>query len=473
MTRIHIYMPIAETLNPITGDTIMSQEPYTYAFDPNITTLCCRCKILGIATRRCSACKIARYCSVACQKADWLSHKQECSVFARYIPSRDRTLDILAMRLVLRIIRAYGIEPTSVQGNQDTYEDVLSMHKIEHYWNEGSGEAAQKWVANLAQALPTPFPMNGTEGITDVLYRTLRNSFAIPDAHNVSIGRGVFPSASYFNHSCEPNAWAYFNLDCSITIRAIRPISPGDEITISYTDGTHGGMMALYRQFFFRCQCIRCAAQSDPSNSEVLSFAECTICTMLDSTLDELTELHHIALDSHHSHSVAASALARIKHISILSELDPPSSIGHDMEHYVKRERVKLDALMLMARYEEAATVASRLSTLYADVFKIPPHVPTCFQNELLLGSLNLRLCRWKEAAIHLRNAVSGFLFSKNHTRQETELLLQLAENPSEFQAIFERLQILPYLHPDTNELVIWMLDGPLSASNYQKYITT
>jgi hypothetical protein len=35
-----------------------------------------------LASRRCSGCKLVRYCSAACSKADWRAHKQACRQLA-------------------------------------------------------------------------------------------------------------------------------------------------------------------------------------------------------------------------------------------------------------------------------------------------------------------------------------------------------------------------------------------------------
>jgi splicing suppressor protein 51 len=46
------------------------------------TTNCATCKKTGTETpnlKRCAKCKTTYYCSPDCQKADWKSHKKQCS----------------------------------------------------------------------------------------------------------------------------------------------------------------------------------------------------------------------------------------------------------------------------------------------------------------------------------------------------------------------------------------------------------
>ena len=78
-----------------------------------------------------------------------------------------------------------------------------------------------------------------------------------------SIGRSLYPSASYFNHSCEPNC-EVFETGSILTIHPTRDIEQGDEVTIAYID-TKQSLAARRKQllatYFFHCQCTRCVRE--------------------------------------------------------------------------------------------------------------------------------------------------------------------------------------------------------------------
>ena len=78
-----------------------------------------------------------------------------------------------------------------------------------------------------------------------------------------SIGRSLYPSASYFNHSCEPNC-EVFETGSILQVCAKEDIAEGDEVTISYIDTQQrlrDRRLALQDTYFFHCQCTRCTRE--------------------------------------------------------------------------------------------------------------------------------------------------------------------------------------------------------------------
>ncbi|XP_055353866.1 histone-lysine N-methyltransferase SMYD3-like [Paramacrobiotus metropolitanus] len=62
------------------GDVVSCCEPLVWVLDSSAyETRCAYCLQKSQELRTCSGCKLHRYCSVACQSADWkLEHKLEC-----------------------------------------------------------------------------------------------------------------------------------------------------------------------------------------------------------------------------------------------------------------------------------------------------------------------------------------------------------------------------------------------------------
>ena len=78
-----------------------------------------------------------------------------------------------------------------------------------------------------------------------------------------SIGRSLYPSASYFNHSCEPNC-EVFETGSILQVCARSDIAEGDEVTISYIDTQQrlrDRRLALQETYFFHCRCARCVRE--------------------------------------------------------------------------------------------------------------------------------------------------------------------------------------------------------------------
>ena len=105
---------------------------------------------------------------------------------------------------------------------------------------------------------------------------------ALPLGTDASEG-GLFPQASRINHACVPNCQHTWNDNIGEeTIHAVRPISKGEEITISYADiGTFESRRRhLKRSFGFDCTCELCSlpedarAMSDNRQSEIKRLDE-------------------------------------------------------------------------------------------------------------------------------------------------------------------------------------------------------
>ncbi|KAK3404552.1 hypothetical protein EUGRSUZ_K00860 [Eucalyptus grandis] len=80
-------------------------------------------------------------------------------------------------------------------------------------------------------------------------------------------GTAFFPFQSCMNHSCHPNAKAFKreeDRDGQATIVALKPISKGEEVTISYIeeDLPFEERQALLADYGFECKCVKCQEES-------------------------------------------------------------------------------------------------------------------------------------------------------------------------------------------------------------------
>lgn len=112
-------------------------------------------------------------------------------------------------------------------------------------------------------------PFISIQAVRDIIGRNLTNAFGIwspvtsSDEEREYFGFGVYPSASFFNHSCKPNV-TKIRRGASYEYIAKEDIPVGAELCISYgireSDGLKQRQDAL-REWFFECGCLRCTTE--------------------------------------------------------------------------------------------------------------------------------------------------------------------------------------------------------------------
>jgi SET domain len=87
------------------------------------------------------------------------------------------------------------------------------------------------------------------------------------------------PTIALLNHSCNPNAAIVFDRNVA-SVRSIRDISAGEQVTISYVDNTHKRAIRrkeLREKYFFDCRCEGC---EPPDNK--FGERDCWVCEKTD-----------------------------------------------------------------------------------------------------------------------------------------------------------------------------------------------
>ncbi|KAK9460860.1 uncharacterized protein V1516DRAFT_664023 [Lipomyces oligophaga] len=89
------------------------------------------------------------------------------------------------------------------------------------------------------------------------------------------LGSSIFPSASYFNHSCSPNI-VKLRKGRQMHFRTTRPIKPGEELCISYgmilEQPIEVRQQLLKTNWYFVCGCNRCSEElSSDSSTDTVS----------------------------------------------------------------------------------------------------------------------------------------------------------------------------------------------------------
>lgn len=240
--------------------------------------------------KRCTACKVAQYCSVTCQSVAWKSiHKEECRIYKKLPQVAPTAVRGLIQLLLRKEISA--LAPDSRWAELEGHAAELQKH---NRWDEIvlQARAAVEWTAS---------PQSYMEPAVHVLCRVClesflgkrvltsfqmaTNAFRATLADNTPIGLCFEPMASLANHSCVPNATIMFD-GRHMTLRALDDIKMGEQVFISYIDGTQTKVerqQELADRYFFKCQCEKCEQDNGPYRTFLKSHP----------TLDSKLELFH------------------------------------------------------------------------------------------------------------------------------------------------------------------------------------
>ena len=131
------------------------------------------------------------------------------------------------------------------------------------------------------------FSLHNAHGSSQSPFLGIARTNVLPLGSGASEG-GLFLEASRLNHSCRHNAQNTWNATLDqLTIHTLRDIEEGEEITISYLDGSDNyaaRQLSLKNSFGFCCECELCLLPPDQRRES-------------DHRLNEMTRLDHLIGD--------------------------------------------------------------------------------------------------------------------------------------------------------------------------------
>ncbi|KAI5953012.1 SET6 [Candida margitis] len=110
-----------------------------------------------------------------------------------------------------------------------------------------------------------------TDSIRDLIGKNLSNAFGIwsnttsKDEDKEFLGFSVYPSASFFNHSCAPNI-IKIRIRNDMRFETLRDIAPGEELCINYGNFQNENVdkrQLELQEWFFNCGCTKCQMELD------------------------------------------------------------------------------------------------------------------------------------------------------------------------------------------------------------------
>lgn len=198
---------------------------------------------------RCPGCKAVFYCSEECRVKHWKHiHHKECNAI-----NAISEMSIIIERVLNLNVDWRFLRPAPTFDPKNMSEEYTAMFD--------SLRSAMSQYENFV------LPDNDT---LYLLTETINNNaFAIEDSATNPAGTGIYLLASLFSHSCVANTSRAFR-NKTLFVLATNDIKKGEEITVTYSSNIFNTVEKrreeLYDHYGFRCNCTRCAAESDHSS---------------------------------------------------------------------------------------------------------------------------------------------------------------------------------------------------------------
>ncbi|RLN21298.1 hypothetical protein BBO99_00004276 [Phytophthora kernoviae] len=128
-------------------------------------------------------------------------------------------------------------------------------------------ERATSAALQLRRQLPDIFPSGFSDQQMATLIGVLNTNSH--ELENLG-GSGLFLSACRMEHNCMPNC-SFTTFDSTLWMTAIRPIAPGDALSIDYSNffyrPTPERQASLFESYGFACTCDACVSLPDPTRA--------------------------------------------------------------------------------------------------------------------------------------------------------------------------------------------------------------
>jgi len=132
----------------------------------------------------------------------------------------------------------------------------------------------------IGTILPQNYGNMKEDSILDLIGKVKCNTFGIWN-HKLDNSKALamYPSCSYFNHSCIPNCLRYQD-GFKLTMRALNDIQSGSQVNISYIElegDAETRIGILESCYFFQCRCPRCTSNDSEETFQMISQYFCHV----------------------------------------------------------------------------------------------------------------------------------------------------------------------------------------------------
>ena len=275
-----------ETTRNVKAFEMVLQDTWgIWGTDNNSPTYCLACLAnVEDITSTCSECNIPMCDNVECRNSE--IHQLECEILRNHKPEKLVVKNGHPVYALIAPLRIFRFKKDASNGQMEAtrkFEDIMSLES--HLEERRRDQDRWDWVRY--EVLPILKRCSLTEEDIEIIEKILaiiRTNCVglLPKLEHCGVSRGyaLFPYFSIINHSCIANCRYIVGLDnTTMSVRAMRPISKGDEVTIQYLGamlGNSARKKSLEKQWKFTCNCNRCL---DPTEfGSYLQAIKCKLC---------------------------------------------------------------------------------------------------------------------------------------------------------------------------------------------------
>ena len=349
------------------GTCVFQAEPYVAVVsDRHASSVCHQCfgpLAAGPKSPKvvCGACGFASYCSADCAGRDSADHEHECTLL-KALQATGQAAGSRGLRLFARVLNRRAREPATSFAGVATLDEGTS----------GSGNDAERrrflgMAGAVNKLVPPASRMDDLGELARVIAKVHNNLHGISNVEGEQIGHALYPSASFFNHSCWPNCIVSF-CGRELRLHCIDPdgVRAGEVLSIAYTEVYASAAVRqqnLREKKGFECACPRC---SSPRDADAALTAWCPGVTPDLRREGRLREDVASALSHYQRANGDADALetCRQRTAAILSRCETTFDEHHELVHECRL--LLLDVCRELGRHKDVVRLADALAASHA-----------------------------------------------------------------------------------------------------------
>jgi len=255
------------------GEVILVSPPYAAVVqEKKIQYVCDSCfkAFDEPLSLHCPLCSRVFYCSSTCQHNAEDKHTLECPAFKQLDTTLFDGYTFSIIKLIIRLLnyRAQEIkENNSVSSDKVTFKHVSKLVSNTSQFPLEKVDVRNKAIDYILSVISPEIAVSKDE-ITELWCKEECNSFGLWRPRGE--GLGLYPMASFFNHSCLPNVLR-IEEGSTLVFKAITDVPANAELCLSYINPDHNyqdRQAQLKEEYYFACDCARCEQEKHSSLSE-------------------------------------------------------------------------------------------------------------------------------------------------------------------------------------------------------------